>query len=103
TFSVTRETIHVKRHTRFDTRATCTIQNRSPLMATILKPPTPLTLSPEPRSVFLAGSIEMGTAAPWQAEVERELASLDLAVLNPRRDDWDSSWRQSMDEPRFRR
>jgi hypothetical protein len=30
------------------------------------------------------------------------LADRDLVILNPRRDDWDPSWRQSIDEPQFR-
>lgn len=55
------------------------------------------------RRVFLAGSIEMGRAAPWQAELVAALAAEpDLVLLNPRREDWDSSWRQSIDDPRFR-
>jgi hypothetical protein len=52
-------------------------------------------------SVFLAGSIEMGAAAPWQAVVEERLRSLPVDVYNPRRDDWDASWRQEIDEPNF--
>jgi hypothetical protein len=53
-------------------------------------------------SVFLAGSIEMGQADDWQDRVARALADLDVAVLNPRRDEWDSSWVQSIDNPQFR-
>ena len=44
----------------------------------------------------------MGVAPNWQAQVERELAELELTIFNPRRDEWDPSWRQSIDEPRFR-
>jgi len=70
----------------------------------IRKPPASLSLSlPEgARVVFLAGSIEMGTAAEWQAEFIAALGDRDLVVLNPRRDEWDASWRQSIEEPRFR-
>ncbi|MBA3501800.1 MAG: nucleoside 2-deoxyribosyltransferase domain-containing protein [Deltaproteobacteria bacterium] len=53
------------------------------------------------RSVFLAGSIEMGVATDWQTQITNELGE-DVAILNPRRDEWDASWRQSIDEPRFR-
>lgn len=53
-------------------------------------------------SVFLAGSIEMGGAAPWQGEAIAALADLPITVLNPRRPDCDPSWRQSIDEPRFK-
>jgi hypothetical protein len=53
-------------------------------------------------SVFLAGSIEMGTAAPWQDRMIAALADRPIAILNPRRPDWDASWRQSIDDPKFR-
>src|SRR5947209_6273829 len=44
----------------------------------------------------------MGLAAPWQALVESALADLDVHLLNPRRDDCDNSWQQSIHDPRFR-
>jgi hypothetical protein len=57
---------------------------------------------PEDKSVFLAGSIEMGKAEDWQAEVERALEEFDdIVVFNPRRDDWDSSWEQSTSNEKF--
>ncbi len=68
----------------------------------VKKPPTPCQLSADTTSVFLAGSIDMGTAVDWQAEMATRLADLDIVILNPRRDDWDSTWRQSIDEPQFR-
>ena len=54
------------------------------------------------RSIFLAGSIEMGKAEPWQDELISFLSSKsdvpeDLIVFNPRRDDWDSSWKTGLD------
>src|SRR5262245_21273171 len=71
-------------------------------MARVIKPPTPIDVPDGTRSVFLAGSIEMGAAPPWQAEVERGLADLDVVVLNPRRDRWDASWQQSASFGPFR-
>jgi hypothetical protein len=71
-------------------------------MARVLKPPAPIDLQPGERSVFLAGSIEMGQAEPWQALLERALADIPAAILNPRRDAWDSSWEQSITNPMFR-
>ena len=53
------------------------------------------------RSVFLAGSIEMGAAPLWQSRVVDMLKETDWMILNPRRDDWDSSWVQSIDNPQF--
>lgn len=46
-------------------------------------------------TLFLGGSIEMGAAENWQERLTRELSDIDdLTILNPRRDDWDSSWVQ---------
>ena len=53
-------------------------------------------------SVFLAGSIEMGVAENWQSRIEKMLADKDVTIFNPRRDDWDSTWIQSFDNPKFR-
>jgi hypothetical protein len=56
-----------------------------------------------PKTVFLAGSIEMGEAENWQERAARELSDIpNLTILNPRRDDWDSAWRQSITDRRFR-
>lgn len=71
-------------------------------MASIHKPPTPLHAIATQRSVFLAGSIEMGEAEDWQARVSRELDADELVILNPRRDEWDATWEQSIDNPLFR-
>ena len=35
------------------------------------------------------------------AKVTDGLKDLDIVVLNPRRDDWDSSWKQNIDDPQF--
>lgn len=53
-------------------------------------------------SVFLAGSIEMGKAEDWQTKLTTALAdNMRLVVLNPRRDDWDSTWVQEKTNPQF--
>ncbi len=52
--------------------------------------------------VFLAGSIEMGKAEDWQKKITKELSEFeDVIILNPRREDWDSSWEQSIDNNKF--
>tara|TARA_R110000851_G_scaffold251971_5_gene404500 strand:+ start:2463 stop:3155 length:693 start_codon:yes stop_codon:yes gene_type:complete len=58
-------------------------------------------------TVFLAGSIEMGKAIDWQTQIEdklKEKLSGDQVVtlFNPRRDDWDSSWEQTIENDNFR-
>jgi hypothetical protein len=54
-----------------------------------------------PASVFLAGSIEMGKAVDWQKEVTNEVSTYMSYIFNPRRDDWDSTWQQSMYNEQF--
>lgn len=52
--------------------------------------------------VFLAGSIDQGHADPWQDRVVEALRGQSGTLLNPRRPEWDASWRQSIEEPQFR-
>ena len=73
----------------------------------IIKPPNPLNVF-EPNTlvrIFFAGSIEMGKAIEWQEELTTHLSKLitqdKIAILNPRRDDWDVSWEQSIQNPKF--
>ena len=51
--------------------------------------------------VFLGGSIEMGKAEKWQEKIVQHFKDADVTFLNPRRDDWDSSWVQSIHNPQF--
>lgn len=53
-------------------------------------------------TIFLAGSIEMGKAENWQQRMVRELEGKDYVFYNPRRDDWDSSWEQKIENKQFR-
>jgi hypothetical protein len=71
-------------------------------MARVLKPPAPIVLDPGERSVFLAGSIDLGLAEDWQARFEQALTDLDAVILNPRRDAWDATWDQSIQNLNFR-
>ena len=53
--------------------------------------------------IFLGGSIDMGRAADWQAELVKSLGDLDVLFLNPRRPDWNPEWKPVASEPEFRR
>jgi hypothetical protein len=68
----------------------------------VYKPPAELPARIECPIIFLAGSIEQGTAEDWQAEIGAACQDLGVVFLNPRRDTWDSSWEQHMDNPQFR-
>ena len=67
---------------------------------TVHRPPAPW-VAEGAFTVFLAGSIEMGVADDWQTRLAAVLPA-GVVALNPRRLDWDASWRQSIDEPQFR-
>ena len=53
------------------------------------------------RTIFLAGSIEMGAAENWQDKVKKLMENRRVCLFNPRRDDWDSSWTQSIENEQF--
>lgn len=67
-----------------------------------VKAPRSYTQYKDKHAVFLAGSIEMGTAEEWQKRVVESLSGQDVLVLNPRRADWDAGWVQSIGNPEFR-
>lgn len=66
-------------------------------------PETP-RLRRDDKTVFLAGSIEMGAADEWQDKfIKKAQLALpdDWVILNPRRAKWDSSLEQSITNPVF--
>lgn len=64
-------------------------------MTQIVKAPGKFILNQHNISMFLAGSIDMGSAEDWQTRLSKDLQGNDnLVLFNPRRDDWDSSWVQ---------
>jgi hypothetical protein len=54
-----------------------------------------------PKSVFLAGTIDMGNSIDWQAKAADELSERVHFIFNPRRDDWDSNWFQEKGNKEF--
>ncbi len=77
-----------------------TKSNDSFVLSVEIQAPNPLVT--DRVSVFLAGSIEMGTAIDWQRDLTRQLMGLGIAIFNPRRDDWNFSWEMSIDNPVFK-
>lgn len=63
--------------------------------------PNEVVLDTEYVNVFLAGSIELGQAEHWQKKVIDALSDKPIRFLNPRRDDWDSSWSQDINNDEF--
>ncbi|VAW62598.1 hypothetical protein MNBD_GAMMA11-2737 [hydrothermal vent metagenome] len=70
-------------------------------MATIVKPPEKVQWK-SLKSVFLAGTIDNGNSTDWQSSLEQSLSDLDVLILNPRRDEWDATWAQPINNPVFK-
>jgi hypothetical protein len=51
-------------------------------------------------SVILYGGIQPEPA--WQSSLAASLSDLPIDILDPRRDDWDSSWIEDMSFPKFK-
>jgi len=65
----------------------------------IVYPPNPI--SNHGKAIFLAGSIEMGKANNWQDYLVQNIDHSNLVILNPRRKDWDNSWKEEIENPQF--
>lgn len=53
------------------------------------------------KSVFLAGTIDMGNSEDWQENLSIFFNNNGWDVFNPRRENWDSSWEQKFENPQF--
>jgi hypothetical protein len=70
-------------------------------MKRIYKAPETIPLQNDSKTIFLAGSIEMDKAIDWQKKCE-ELLQDDYIIFNPRRNEWDSSWSQTIENDNFK-
>ncbi len=68
----------------------------------LIKAPTPY-FSKDRYTVFLAGSIEGDTAMNWQDYISDKLVDQEVSLLNPRRDTWDTSWKQEITNKQFKK
>lgn len=66
--------------------------------AVIHKPP----VTPEVKrtSVILYGGVQPEPA--WQTSLAASLSDLPIDILDPRRDDWDSTWKEDISFPKFK-
>lgn len=72
------------------------------MSSTMIKAPNKVPQADLFPTIFMAGSIEMGKATDWQTELFEATKHLGIRYLNPRRDDWDSSWVQEITNSQFR-
>ena len=69
-------------------------------MKRIYKSPEEIPLQNDVKTIFLAGSIEMDKAIDWQKYCEEALKD-NYIIFNPRRDEWNSSWSQTIENDNF--
>jgi hypothetical protein len=65
-------------------------------MSNLIKAPTSIEVDNNFKSVFLAGTIENGRSDDWQKKVSDKLSDYALNIYNPRREKWEGSWEQNM-------
>jgi hypothetical protein len=70
-------------------------------MKRIYKAPEEIPLQNDIKTIFLAGSIEMDKAIDWQKSCEESLKDKYI-IFNPRRNEWDSSWSQTIENSDFK-
>lgn len=67
-----------------------------------IQSPNNLKLMHNYTTVFLGGSIEMGLAEEWQKRIIAAVPEMPYIFFNPRRNDWDSTWKQEITNPQFK-
>lgn len=71
-------------------------------MSTVVKAVSEVNYNMTETAIFLAGTIDNGDSVDWQSHVCEELKDYDITLINPRREDWDSSWSPTADNPLFK-
>ena len=68
-------------------------------MSNLIKSPSPIQVDNNFKSVFLAGTIGIDSknVEDWQQHVSEKLSDYALNIYNPRRDKWEGSLEQNMD------
>lgn len=68
----------------------------------VIQSPQALSLKPQERAAFLAGSIDMGGSVDWQQQLVALLTGHHGTLLNPRRDRWYAGSTSEASNPVFR-
>ena len=71
------------------------------MTARVFTPPNPTPVPEGRKTIFLAGSIDMGNAGEWQEQTIAALQNYPVDIYNPRRKTWDASWEQTSSNPQF--
>lgn len=53
------------------------------------------------KAIFLAGTTSPTGEPDWRQTLTRALLNLPITIYNPKRDDWDSTWREDFSDDRW--
>lgn len=67
-----------------------------------IQAPHPLKKLKNSKTIFLAGSIDMGKAIDWQKYIKNHFKDENVTFFNPRRDDFDPTLEQNINNPPFK-
>ncbi|KAL7785877.1 hypothetical protein V8C37DRAFT_393327 [Trichoderma ceciliae] len=62
--------------------------------------PTP-NLRSQKSSVFLAGTTSPTGEPDWRQTLTEALSEMPITIFNPKRDDWDSTWKEDFSDSRW--
>jgi len=62
----------------------------------VVQAPDPFTPNPSMKALFLSGSGPTETSGDWRMAISTSLSHLPITILNPWRDDWNSSWTEDI-------
>ncbi|OTA00723.1 hypothetical protein A9Z42_0009830 [Trichoderma parareesei] len=67
----------------------------------VLAPGRPAPDSTSRKAIFLAGTTSPTGEPDWRQTLTRALLNLSITIYNPKRDDWDSTWREDFSDDRW--
>jgi hypothetical protein len=67
----------------------------------LIRSPDPIIASSDELTIFLGGSIELGTALDWQSQVVATLGDVPVTLFNPRRTHWGDAPPPDVDSPQL--
>ena len=71
------------------------------MAAVVVRAPERPELPTAPR-IFLAGTTTATKDGDWRERIISRLSEYTVVLLNPKRDDWDCTWREHASDPRWR-
>ncbi|PTB38568.1 hypothetical protein M441DRAFT_28922 [Trichoderma asperellum CBS 433.97] len=69
--------------------------------AVVLAPGRPASDLKSRKSVFLAGPTNPTGEADWRETLTEALIELPIVIYNPKRSDWDSTWKEDFSDSRW--